>query len=283
MNSSNLTAIIPLKVDSKDRMRNIIASTEFLLKYYDCKIIIKEVDESQKINPPVNDRIKYVFEKTNTLDCFHRTKILNDMLFMVDTPYVVNYDCDMLIAQSCMAEVLSLLESGYDLVYPYEKGSVFLPLNVNEQHINKFLNDDNNLYLEHIIKKHLSTCQINGDGLDCFNKIGLGKIWTCGGMQFFNTQSYISGYGENEMFLDWGPEDQERLYRFYLLGYKVGWANSTLICHMDHQKTNTTQKTNKYNIQNHELWDKITSTITSKEDMKNYMNSLEYVKKRNFK
>lgn len=283
MNTKDMTAIIPLRVDSKDRARNIIASTEFLLKYYDCNIIIKEVDVEQKIHPPSNPRLKYVFEKTDTGDFFHRTKILNDMLFMVETDYTINYDCDMLIGKSTMNKVIQLLNNGYDLVYPYSKGKIFIPLAVNEQHINKFLNDPDNIYLENLLEKHDKSCTIEGDGLECFNNIGLGKIWTSGGMQFFKTSSYKSGYGENELFIDWGPEDQERLYRFYLLGYKVGWIESGCTCHMDHIKTETTQHTNKYNIRNHNLWDKIIKEIKTKEDMLKYMNSLEYVKERKFK
>ena len=38
---------------------------------------------------------------------------------------------------------------------------------------------------------------------------------------FLNTQSYLSLGGENADFKSWGVEDQERVYRFKALGYKV--------------------------------------------------------------
>ena len=37
------------------------------------------------------------------------------------------------------------------------------------------------------------------------------------------TEIYKKAYGENENFISYGPEDQERAYRFKKLGYKVEW------------------------------------------------------------
>ena len=49
---SNVTFIIPLRVDSDDRLRNIILSTSFLLNNFECKVIIKESDDDL---PPNED------------------------------------------------------------------------------------------------------------------------------------------------------------------------------------------------------------------------------------
>ena len=43
---SNVTFIIPLRIESDDRLRNIILSTSFLLNNFDCKVLIKESDEN---------------------------------------------------------------------------------------------------------------------------------------------------------------------------------------------------------------------------------------------
>ena len=42
INLDNVTFIIPLRIDSDDRLRNIIITTSYLLNKFDCKIIIKE-------------------------------------------------------------------------------------------------------------------------------------------------------------------------------------------------------------------------------------------------
>ena len=41
MNSEDLTAIIPVRIDSPERLRNLNSVITFLLKFYKCKIIVK--------------------------------------------------------------------------------------------------------------------------------------------------------------------------------------------------------------------------------------------------
>ena len=44
INLKNATFIIPIRIESSDRLRNVITSTAFLLENFDTNIIIKEVD-----------------------------------------------------------------------------------------------------------------------------------------------------------------------------------------------------------------------------------------------
>ena len=101
----NTTFIVPLRIESHDRLRNVIMSTCYLLDNTDCKVIIKEVDSAStfhvtaepQIVECVGDkasRVKHVFEQSKE-EAFHRTKILNDMT-MADTPVVVNYDLSLI-------------------------------------------------------------------------------------------------------------------------------------------------------------------------------------------
>tara|TARA_R110000868_G_scaffold124816_3_gene329728 strand:- start:896 stop:1735 length:840 start_codon:yes stop_codon:yes gene_type:complete len=275
MNTKNLTAIIPVRIDSTDRFQNINTTIEFLLKYYNCNIILKEVDSTQKIQLPNNSRLTYIFEKIQDTSFFHRTKILNEMLSLVKTKYVVNYDCDMLIPQSTMKRCIHMLNSGYDLVYPYPRDSIYLTFPLDGPQRLKLLNDPNNTYMDYLIKKYTLKWKYN---LNFFEFTKLNGVVCSGGMQFFKTKSYIEGYGENESFIDWGPEDYERLYRFYLLGYKIGWTNFENIVHMDHTISLANNNNNMYNIKNQENWKNIISNIKTKEDMIKYMSSLNYIK-----
>lgn len=277
MNSENITAIIPVRIDSADRLKNISTSVEFLLKYHNCKIIIKECDSTQKITPPINNRIKYIFEKCNINDPFHRTKIINDMLLEVDTPYVINYDCDMLLPQSTMTKCIEMLKNGYDLVYPYPKGSIYYTSQLNDDHRKKFLNDQNTNYIDYLIEKYM--IKINDTPLWFFMDTDLDGVVCVGGMQFFKTESYKNGFGENERFIDWGPEDYERIYRFYKLGYKIGWIDSGNIFHMDHEKSKSSSETSKTRKINTRHWHEILMKIKTKKQMLEYLNSLSYVKK----
>lgn len=277
MNTSDITAIIPVKIDSTERYKNLKTVVSFLLKFYKCKIIIKEVDKTQKVFLPSNDRIVYMFEESNNEQYFHRTKILNDMLLMSDTKYTINYDCDILLPQKNCYDALCLLESGYDLVYPYQKGSFLTFWNFTDEHLNKILTDDNTFWLTYLLNKYPVTS--THSGLEIFKNLNLGTIITTGGIQIFNTKSYKNGFGENEEFIDWGPEDQERLYRFCLLGYKIGWINEGFVAHMNHPKSPMTDLKNEYNQKNHKTFEYIISNIKNKDDMVNYLNSLTYVER----
>ena len=277
MNEPNITAIIPIRIDSEDRKKNIITCVEFLLKNHDCNIIIKEVDSSQKISPPVNPRLKYIFEQSKENESFHRTKIINDMLLEVKTPYVINYDCDMLLSKSTMNKCINMLNNGYDLIYPYPKGSLYYTSILNDTQRQKFIDEKTTEYMDYLINKYM--IKLEETHLWFFMDTQLDGVVCAGGMQFFNTKSYKEGFGENEQFVDWGPEDYERIYRFYILGYKIGWIDSGNIFHMDHEKTKSsidTSQTRKYNTR---LWHDILMRIKTKEQMFEYMNNLEYTKK----
>ena len=42
---SQATFIIPIRIESPDRLRNVVTTTAFLMENFDTNIIIKEVDE----------------------------------------------------------------------------------------------------------------------------------------------------------------------------------------------------------------------------------------------
>ena len=42
---SNATFIIPIRIESDDRLRNVVTSIAFLVENFDTNIIVKEVDK----------------------------------------------------------------------------------------------------------------------------------------------------------------------------------------------------------------------------------------------
>ena len=107
MTLSNSTFIMSLRIETDDRLRNVIVSSIYLLDNTDCKIIIKESDKTsvfaEKALPQIRecvgdkaDRLTHIFEQNNE-DYFHRTRLLNDMVMMTTTEVGVNYDCDIIL------------------------------------------------------------------------------------------------------------------------------------------------------------------------------------------
>ena len=105
---SQATFIIPIRIESPDRMRNVITTTAFLLENFKTNIIIKEVDKESVFKkealPIIEDIIdvniwenfNFIFEQSDE-PLFHRQRVLNEMIHVTETPIVVNYDCDVIL------------------------------------------------------------------------------------------------------------------------------------------------------------------------------------------
>ncbi len=84
------------------------------------------------------------------------------------------------------------------------------------------------------------------------------KPWQsyCGHVQFFKTDSYISGGMENEDFVSYGPEDRERCERFQRLGFKVMWGEAC-IYHLEHSRDENSSTSNPHFGANDSLLNKL--------------------------
>ena len=131
---SQATFIIPVRIESPDRLRNVVTTTAFLMENFDTNIIIKEVDEEpvfQRDAIPLLEEIldfniwqnfNYIFEKSDD-PLFHRQRILNEMIEESDTEIVVNYDCDVILPkESYELAYKGIMDGVYDVVYPYGSG-----------------------------------------------------------------------------------------------------------------------------------------------------------------
>ena len=96
------TFIIPIRIESEDRLRNVITTTCFLLDNFDTNILIREVDATSVFTESALPQIyefcddisglKHSFVKSDS-PTFHRQKVLNEMIDECSTDIVVNYDC----------------------------------------------------------------------------------------------------------------------------------------------------------------------------------------------
>jgi len=253
------TFIIPIRIESSDRMRNVITSICYLLENFDTTIIVKEGDEESIFLSDVLPQIKeflevdeipnliHVFEDTKASE-FHRTRYLNEMTKMATTKVVVNYDCDIILPIDSYVEAQRMIVDGSsDVVYPYGFGNYAILATVDDQSVSEFLcNDFDIKILERNCKQFMSRY---------------------GHCQFFDREVYIEGGGENELFIAYAPEDEERAYRFMTLGYKVDRIND-YVYHLEHYRTENSWLNNPYMKKNNLLWEKIQSM--SVEELRSY-------------
>ena len=282
------TFIIPLRIDSGDRLRNIILSTSFLINTFNCKVIVKESDEMKKFEmwalPTIKeltsnlDNLTYIYEEDHN-DHFHRTRLLNDMVMLSETEIVVNYDSDIILPIASYVDAYNMLMSKeFDVVYPYKFGEmgerkVVINYKVEtEEDLSKLTSDP-------IINSF--TTYFNPETFDnsyfyAGNMNGAG--WAEYGMvQFFNRQVYINGYLENEGFIAYAPEDVERHHRWKMLEYKIGRVDRHAY-HLEHERTQNSWYTNPFMQKNNELWEYLKNL--SKEELITYYEDQTYFKER---
>jgi len=262
---SEATFIIPIRIESQDRLRNVITTTAFLLETFDTNIIIKEVDyESifiRDVIPVLKDfydidtHISHIFEKSDE-PLFHRQRVLNEMLVETKTEIVVNYDCDVLLPLDSYHEAYqSILHHTHDVIYPYGQGMYQRQVEATDEIVSHFLQTGDFNYLDEHSKLHTSDF---------------------GWVQFFNRKVYIEGGMENENFKAYAPEDKERFYRFTALDYNVGRIQD-FVYHLEHSRGQNSWFTNPHMQSNIGEWEKIQKM--NKEQLLEYYSNQDYLKK----
>jgi hypothetical protein len=264
---SKATFIIPIRIESSDRLRNVITTTAFLLENFDTNIIIKEVDSESIFKrdalPILKDildvdiDIKHIFEYSEE-PLFHRQKVLNEMIMEVDTEIVINYDCDAILPiESYEIAYNGILDGTYDVVYPYGHGRYQYQVTASDEVVSHFLETNDYEYLKNHSKIHDSDF---------------------GWVQFFDTDTYIKGGMENENFKAYAPEDKERYYRYTTLGFKVGRI-SDHIYHLEHSRGQNSWFSNPHMSSNMSEWDKIMKM--DRKQLIEYYSSQKYLSKYN--
>ena len=266
----NCTFIIPIRIESEDRMRNVVTVLAYLLKTFDSKVILKEVDVESvfedQVLPQIEDflgdnidNLTHVFEKSDD-PVFYRMKILNEMIDMANTMVIANYDCDVLFKKETYVESVKMIMDGFDLVYPYGFGNYQKQVFIDDDGVSDFINED-----------------FDFEVLDKKSRMYDAQY---GHVQFVNRKSYILAGMENENFRGSSPEDKERFYRFDKMGYSVGRIDD-IVYHLEHSRgsnswPNSVQG-NPYMKQNFDEWEKI-QKMTGHQ-LRSYYSNQEYLKK----
>lgn len=256
---SNSTFIIPLKIDSEDRIDNLQITTNYILNNFKTNLMILEADTEPKAKNLIDKSIDYIFYETKEKDGpFHRTKFLNIMLNKAKTKCVINYDIDAILPLPAYKFAYDLiLNNEADLVYPFEYGK--MQHEINNQGKIKFQKD---FSLEGLTDSDFSI------------KNHLSEVGHC---QFFDRQVYIDNGMENEYFISYGPEDKERFERFLKFKKKIHFIKGSPVYHLQHYRGNDSSERNSYFYQNWSLYKYLRSL--GSEETKEYYANAEYKQK----
>jgi len=197
---TDTTFTIPVRVDMRERGLCLCVVVGCLFHYLDTNVIILEDDTEQKVpsflSKEVFDRCVYVHRPTGE-KLFHRTRWLNEMAKLAKTPIIVNQDADLsckpewlVKARDCIVNGETKFSTPYNGIVHYYHGGI------EKRFMNKGYDFD---YLDKERKANTGTTQV-------------------GGVVFSDKQKFVEIGMENENFVSWGFEDDDRMHRMMVLG-----------------------------------------------------------------
>jgi hypothetical protein len=225
-NLLDTTFIIPVSYDHPDRLENLNLVRAYLNHHFDTNIIVGEIGTRQ-----MNADVHFDYPT------FHRTKALNEMTLLAKTPYVVNWDADVLVDAHKIELMIRFLRTGWHVCYPYDGRFLLVPRSY--------------------IAKIQDTMTVNALQYVNFQSMGATSVHgpSYGGAVGYSKEAFIKAGGENENFISMGAEDQERWRRFKLL-LKVARVDGPLYHINHHRGVNSTFK-HENGRANQLYWDKL--------------------------
>jgi hypothetical protein len=213
----DVTFLILVRIDTIERIENLLACTEFLVSNFETQIEVLEVASYNNgiVKRLLSKRVNYAFAEDDDPILF-RTKYLNCMLSSVKTPYVAVWDADVLLEIRQILETMNIIRNNQaDCVFPYEKKMLDTSLILRK------------LYLK---KKRIDFLSKNADKMkEMYPPVAVGGAFFC------KLDSYIKIGLENEDFYGWGFEDGERYLRWKYSEYKVERVKGVLF-HLSHPR-----------------------------------------------
>lgn len=241
----DVTFTIPVFYDHPDRKQNLDLSVCLLQHYFDTNIIVQEN------NSAGFDHIaEYTDYWQSKHPAFHRTKMLNEMARVATTDIVVNWDCDIVLPPMQIWKAVQAIRNGADMVFPYDGRFARIPRMVWYKDLCHWLDIG-----------IIGNTQFNGMGSnDNHNSVGGAVLW--------NRESYFKAGGENENFISFGAEDQERVVRAEKLGLSIERIKGCLY-HINHWVGVNSTTSNPYFIPNRMEFEKVKDM--SKDELIDYI------------
>lgn len=202
IDNDRLSFVIPIRVDSAERERNLDVVVDLLSEMEGVDVSILEGDKQPLYRlKKAYENVKYRFVEDRD-PVFHRTKYLNWLLRDAQGAVVGVWDTDVAITYGQISDAVKAIRTGWAVMsFPYD--GHFYTLSPKDSDL--FVQDRSFERLDELVKtSHLA----HGPH-------------SVGGAFLVNRKLYLQYGGENENFYGWGPEDAERVKRMEILGLSV--------------------------------------------------------------
>jgi hypothetical protein len=212
---SDTSFLIPLYIDSSDRLLNLEITTRYLYKHFKTTTIVVEAGPEQRVDPSLlAPNVDYHFIEDHD-PSFHRTRYNNHMVSLCRTKFLALYDVDVILSPAQIMESVAALREGNAVIsYPYS--GIFYATA-------PWLGDIFRMVLDHTVFQRFD------------DKHSVASRRSLGGCVFLDKETFIACGGENQRLTSWGPDDIERAARYKILGYTIH-RTSGVLYHLHHER-----------------------------------------------
>jgi len=213
-NMQDVTFTMTVRVDSDERLENLITVLRFINTHIDTNFLLLEADVESRIPAGVlPDNVRHIFVKDER-DLYFRQPYNNYLLRIATTPIVVKYDVDIIVPPSQMNSAVNSIRFGkHKISYPYDGRFVDVYGVLRTWFIRTL--DMKSFY------KYL--------------KMSYSPQPSYGGCVILHRETFYEMGVDNEQFNGWGFEDQETPKRAKILGMEVFRADGPLF-HLHHPR-----------------------------------------------
>ena len=205
----DVTFIIPVRIETADRLANVKALCRQLTNTYRAKVLVG-CEAPDSLRAVLSSDVEIIHIDGNPDHPFHMTRVVNEIARHAATPIRVHLDTDALIPPEQLLEAVRILRAEEaDMVFPFN-----FAVGVSSQQRSSF--STGALTISRVDKPHPMGGIPNG----------LCQMW--------NTDSFVRAGTENEFMIGWAPEDTERVIRLEILGMRVRRVPGPIF-HMDHE------------------------------------------------
>ena len=234
-NLKEVTFIMPVRIDTIDREKNLFLILRYLNKYFETNIIVMEMlDQSGK------KQLGYLEEQGLCtviihpyIEYFHKSYLLNQVFKEVKTPFTCIYDTDVILSPKKYMESLNLLkDKKAEIVVGFDGYILEVPKELQRE----FRNTKDILSLERI------TQEVRSDVTKVKTFRGINEVITrtisgvaVGGCVMFSSEVFKKIGMMNENMKSLGGQDDELILRAETLGIKIIRLEDPIF-HLTHER-----------------------------------------------
>ncbi|MBE0674324.1 MAG: hypothetical protein IH591_06650 [Bacteroidales bacterium] len=214
---SDLSFLIPVRIDSDERKSNLIAVITFLSDNFISHIHVLEADSEQKFDPnEIDAEFSYHFI-TDTDEIYYKTRYVNILLNLAKTKLAAVWDADIIAYPELVVNGICRLRK--------EESFLVIPYDGRVHAVDALLSTIFRQSMEiNVLKDNTALLQLAYG------------YYSTGGAYIVNRRTYLDNGGENENFYGWGPEDMERVKRMDVLGLNVHYEKGGGLFHLWHPR-----------------------------------------------